>query len=148
MPIFYYQFLSSGKVARILFTKNLVCYTDAMTAEERIASLEDQLTQALEQLRITQEELAVAYQRIEEWEKQKTPPAGFVKANGKKPPEQGKKKRKKRAAQYNRARRREVPTQVVEHGIRHCPVCANALGGISVARRRQVIELPPLPPSR
>jgi len=117
-----------------------------MTAEERIASLEDQLTQALEQLRITQEELAVAYQRIEELEKQKTPPAGFVKANGKKPPEQGKKKRKKRAAQYNRARRREVPTQVVEHGIRHCPVCANALGGISVARRRQVIELPPPPP--
>ena len=64
----------------------------------------------------------------------------------KKPTEQGKKKRKKRDAQYNRARRREAPTQVVEHRIRHCPVCANALGGISVARRRQVIELPSPPP--
>lgn len=116
-----------------------------MTAEERIASLEERLTQALEQLRVTQEELAVAYQRIEELEKQKTPPPAFVKANVKKPPEQGK-KRKKREAQYNRARRREAPTQVVEHRIRHCPVCANALGGISVARRRQVIELPPPPP--
>ena len=116
-----------------------------MTAEERIASLEERLTQALEQLRVTQEELAVAYQRIEELEKQKTPPPAFVKANVKKPPEQGK-KRKKRDAQYNRARRREAPTQVVEHRIRHCPVCANALGGISVARRRQVIELPPPPP--
>ena len=117
-----------------------------MTAEERIASLEEQLTQALEQLRITQEELAVAYQRIEELEKQKTPPPGFVKANVKKPAEEGKKKRKKREAQYNHARRREAPTQVVEHRIRHCPVCANALGGISVARRRQVVELPPPPP--
>lgn len=113
-----------------------------MTAEERIASLEEQLTQALEQLRVTQEELAVASQRIEELEKQKTPPA-FVKANVKKPAEEGKKKRKKRDVQYNRARRREAPTQVVEHRIRHCPVCANALGGISVTRRRQVIELPP-----
>lgn len=117
-----------------------------MTAEERIASLEEQLTQALEQLRITQEELAVAYQRIEELEKQKTPPPGFVKANVKKPAEEGKKKRKKREAQYNHARRREAPTQVVEHRIRHCPVCAHALGGISVARRRQVVELPPPPP--
>jgi transposase len=117
-----------------------------MTAEERIASLEERLTQALEELRVTQEELAVAYQRIEELEKQKTPPPAFVKANVNKPAEEGKKKRKKRAAQYNRARRREAPTRVVEHRIRHCPVCANALGGISVARRRQVIELPPPPP--
>lgn len=56
-----------------------------MTAEERIASLEDQLNQALEQLRVTQEELAAAYKRIEELEKQKTPPPVFVKANVVKP---------------------------------------------------------------
>ena len=82
-----------------------------------------------------QEQLAVAQKRIEELEKQQTPPA-FVKAEEKQP-------RKKRDGQYNRARRRETPTVVVEHRIKHCPVCANALGGISVARRRQVIELPP-----
>src|SRR5260221_13797153 len=46
-----------------------------MTAEERIASLEEQLKQVLAQLRQTQEELAAAYKRIEELEKQKMPPA-------------------------------------------------------------------------
>ena len=69
-----------------------------MTAEERIASLEAQLSQVLEQLRLTQEEvhraheqLAVASKRIEELEKQKTPPPAFVKANVKKPQEVDKK---------------------------------------------------------
>jgi len=93
------------------------------------------------------EQLAVAQKRIEELEKQKTPPPAFVKANVVKPPVgEEKQQRKKRDAQYNHARRREAPTQVVEHRIKQCPVCASALGGISVARRRQVIELPPPPP--
>ncbi|HYX51273.1 MAG TPA: hypothetical protein VE843_16115 [Ktedonobacteraceae bacterium] len=59
-----------------------------MTAEERIASLEIQLSQVLDQLRLTQEELrqaqeqlAVANKRIEELEKQEAPPPAFVKAN-------------------------------------------------------------------
>ncbi len=88
-----------------------------MRAEERIASLEAQLKQVLEQLRLTQEELrqtqehlVEANRRIEELEKQKTPPAAFVKANVKKPPEGEKKTRKKRDAKHNHARRREKPT--------------------------------------
>ena len=75
------------------------------------------------------EQLAVAQKRIEELEKQKTPPPAFMKANVAKPAVGEKKQRKKRDAQYNHARRREAPTQVVEHRIKHCPVCANALGG-------------------
>jgi transposase len=124
-----------------------------MTAEERIASLEAQLSQVLDQLRLTQEELrqtqehlAVANKRIEELEKQKTPPPTFVKANVKKPQDGDKKQRKKRDPQHNRARRREMPTQIVEHHISTCPMCSSRLGGVSVARRRQVIELPPPPP--
>jgi transposase len=124
-----------------------------MTAEERIASLEAQLSQVLDQLRLTQEELrqtheqlAVANKRIEELEKQKVPPPAFVKANVKKPQDEEKKQRKKRDPQYNRARRREQPTRIVEHHIRTCPTCSSRLGGVSVARRRQVIELPPPPP--
>ena len=120
-----------------------------MTAEERIASLEAQLSQVLEQLWLTQEELrqtqeqlAVASKRIEELEKQKTPPPAFVKANVKKPHDG----QKKRDPQHNRARRREMPTQIVEHHISTCPMCSSRLGGVSVARRRQVIELPPPPP--
>ena len=145
-----------------------------MTQEEEIARLKKQLSElverfseVVEQLSKAQEresqqlahvsamqaknqalheQLAVAQKRIEELEKQKTPPPAFVKANVVKPAEEEKQQRKKRDAQYNHARRREAPTRIVEHSIKQCPVCANALGGISVARRRQVIELPSPPP--
>jgi len=96
-------------------------------------------------LRQAHEQLAVAYQRIEELEKQKTPPPAFVKANVKKPQAGEKQPRKKRDPKHNRARRREKPTRTVEHRISTCPMCSSRLGGVSVARRRQVIELPPPP---
>lgn len=138
-----------------------------MTQEEEIAQLKKQLSELVERLSKTearenqllahvsalqaenqalQEQLAVAHHRIEELEKQKTPPPAFVKANVKKRAAEEKQPRKKRDAQSNHARRRETPTVVVEHRIKHCPVCASALGGISVARQRQVIELPAPPP--
>src|SRR2546421_12161002 len=116
-----------------------------MTADERITTLEEQLEQALERVSVLEEQLAAAHKRIEELEKQKTPPPAFAKANVKKPKAGEKKPRKKRAAQHNHGRRREVPTRVVEHCIVSCPVCTNRLGGVSIARRRQVIELPPPP---
>ena len=50
-----------------------------MTAEETIASLEAQLKQALERLGEVTEQLRVAQARIEELEKEKTPPPAFVK---------------------------------------------------------------------
>jgi transposase len=113
-----------------------------MTAEERIASLEEQLKAALEQIRVLQEELAAAHKRIEELEKQKTPPPAFVKANAKKPQEEEKKPRKKRDAKHNHGRARAVPTQIEEHRIVKCPGCDQRLGGISLARVREVIEIP------
>ena len=117
-----------------------------MTADERIATLEEELKQALEQVRLLEEQLAAAHKRIEDLEKQKTPPPAFAKANVKKPEAGEKKPRKKRTAQYNHGRRREVPTRIVEHQILSCPACASRLGGVSVARRRQVIEIAPPPP--
>ena len=116
-----------------------------MTAEETIASLEGQLKEALERLRETQEQLKQAQAQIAELEKQKTPVPSFVKANKKKPKAEEKKPRKKREAQYNRARQRSVPTQIVEHRIVACPDCQLHLGGISLARRREVIDVPPPP---
>jgi DNA repair ATPase RecN len=96
-----------------------------MTAEEMIASLTAQLKEAVErlqevtedlrhtqeQLHQTQEQLHQAQTRLAELEKLKTPQAGFVKANKKKPRAEEKKPRKKRDAQYNRARRRATPTE-------------------------------------
>jgi len=120
---------------------------------EQLSKAQERESQQLAQVSAMQaenqalhEQLALAQKRIEELEKQKTPPPAFVKANVVKPAAGEKKQRKKRDAQYNHARRREAPTRIVEHAIKQCPVCANALGGISVARRRQVIELPSPPP--
>ncbi|MEO7020500.1 MAG: IS66 family transposase [Ktedonobacteraceae bacterium] len=97
-------------------------------------------------MRQTQELLRVALTRIEELEKQKTPPPAFVKADVKKPDTEEKPPRKKRADEHNHGRPRSVPTQIVEHRIVTCPECQLRLGGISVARVREVIDIPPPPP--
>lgn len=91
--------------------------------------------QALEELHLRQEQQPAANQRIKELERLKTPSPVFVK-----PREGQKKQRKKRDTKHNRARRREEPTRIVKHRIESCPVYASRLGGVSVARRRQVIE--------
>ncbi len=111
--------------------------------EEETGQQREQMSTLLVENQALKEQLAAAHHRIEELEKQKTPPPAFVKANQAKGQE--KKARKKRAAQHNHGRRRETPTRSVEHPIRQCPVCGDGLGGVSVARRRQVIELPPAP---
>jgi transposase len=117
-----------------------------MTAEETIASLEAQLKQALERLEEVSEQLRAAQARIEELEKLKTPPPAFVKAK-KKTPEEEKQARKKRDARYNRGRpRSSTPTQIVEHRLLTCPTCQLRLGGISLARCREVIDVPAPPP--
>lgn len=92
------------------------------------------------------EALKQALARIEELEKQKTPPAPFVKANVKKLVAEEKKPRKKREAKHNHGRTRAEPTQIVEHRLVCCPTCGLHLGGMSVARVREVIELPSPPP--
>jgi transposase len=113
--------------------------------EEEAAQLRRENQELQEALKETQELLRVALARIEELEKQKTPPPTFVKADVKKPATEEKKPRKKREAQYNRARKRSVPTHIVEHRIVQCPDCHLRLGGISLARCREVIDVPPPP---
>ncbi len=131
-----------------------------MTAEEPLASVTAQLKEAVaqlqavtedlrqtqEQLKQTQKQLHEAQRRIAALEKLKTPPASFVKANQKKPPAEEKKSRKKREVQYKRARRRGTPTHIVEHRIVQCPDCHLRLGGISLARVREVMDVPAPPP--
>ena len=92
-----------------------------------------------------QSNCSVAQARIEELEKLKTPPPAFVKAEQKQPPEE-QQTRKKRDAKYNRARPRSTPTQIVEHRLVNCPECQLRLGGISLARSREIIDVPPPPP--
>jgi hypothetical protein len=59
-----------------------------------------------------------------------------------------KKTRRQRAAEQNAGRKRETPTEVQQHALERCPDCQYPLRGHSIARRRQVIELPTLPPVR
>src|SRR5260370_38886233 len=117
-----------------------------MTAEETVASLEARLKQTLERLDEVTEQLRVAQARIEELEQLKTPPPAFVKANKKNQPEEQKQARKKRDARHDRARPRSTPTQIVEHRLANCPECQLRLGGISLARSREIIDVPPPPP--
>ena len=113
-----------------------------MTEEEAL-QLRKEKQEMREALKQTQELLRVALTRIDELEKQKTPPPAFVKADVKKAAPEEQKPRKKRAAQHNQARRRSLPTHIVEHHLAACPECDLRLGGISLARCREVIDLPP-----
>jgi transposase len=122
-----------------------------MTEEEarQLRKENQELHEALQQM---QDLLRVALARIEELEKQvedleklKTPPA-FVKENVKKPAAEEKQPRKKREAKHNHGRPRSAPTEIVEHRIVTCPDCQLRLGGISLARVREVIDIPPPPP--
>jgi hypothetical protein len=145
-----------------------------MTTDEQVAWLKEQLDQVVaeliqtqEELRLTKEELQATHEtlqrtraelqstqeaegaaqvRIAQLEKVKTPLPAFLKENKKKPQAQEKKPRKKREARHNHARKRSaVPTQIVEHRIVECPDCHLRLGGISLARCREVIDVPPPP---
>src|ERR1700694_3201346 len=109
-----------------------------MTEEEAL-QLQKENQELREALKQAQEQLRVALGRIEELEKQKTPKPSFVKANKKKLPEQEQKVRKKREAKHNRARPRSAPSVIVEHRVLNCPTCDLRLGGISLARVREVI---------
>jgi hypothetical protein len=112
-----------------------------MTEEEAL-QLRKENQELRDALKQTQGLLHMALARIEELEKQKTPPPAFVKANKQKPQEDEKKARKKREAKHNRARSRSAPTQIIEHRVVNCPECDLRLGGISLARVREVIDIP------
>lgn len=116
-----------------------------MNQQEEIERLRAENQELREELAQVKEALRLALARIEELEKQREPPE-FVKANVKKRPAEEKKPRKKREGKHHRGRKRAVPTQVVEHRLVECPDCHLRLGGISLARVREVIELPELQP--
>ena len=115
-------------------------HTALLTDHERLTSHLMTLQAQVEELTAA---LAAAQTRIQELEAKKTPPPTFVKANG---PERPKQPRKKRAPEHNHARRREMPTQIVEHRLERCQECQGRLSGVHVGRRRQVVDLPPPPP--
>jgi transposase len=109
----------------------------ALQAENQM--LREELALLHEQNASLQAQLTAALARIAELEKKPPDPPAFVKPNT---PKRERLPRKKRKAEHNRARRLEPPTRIEQHALEHCPDCGLHLKGGTLARRRQVIELP------
>jgi transposase len=112
-----------------------------MRLEEEVVALRAEVQVLRQRMATLQEELETAQERIAELEGGKKRPPSFAKANKSRGTE-AKPPRRKRKAEHNRARRREVPTRVVSHAEERCADCGCKLYGDSIARRRQVIDLP------
>jgi len=126
-----------------------------MTHEEALALIEELrrhnalLEAQNDDLRAQNTVLAVRVreleQRVRDLEAVKTPPPPWAKGNRPKPETPASMTRKKRTSEHDHGRRRSTPTRIVQHAYERCPDCAYALRGTSVARRREVIELPLTP---
>jgi transposase len=115
----------------------MVAELDALQAET--VALRQEVLSLREQNAALQAQLAAALARIAELENRPPEPPAFVKPNTPKPERQP---RKKRNPEHNRARRLETPTRIHQHALDCCPDCGLHLHGGTLARRRQVIELP------
>ena len=113
--------------------------TDAAALQAENQALRQEVASLREQNATLQAQLAAALTRIAELENRPKDPPPFVKADT---PKRERKPRRKRKPEHNRARRLETPTRVEQHALEHCPDCGLRLHGGTLARRRQVIDLP------
>jgi transposase len=112
-----------------------------MTLEEEVIALRGEVASLKEELA---QALAANAQLREELARYRSEQPSFVKPNTPKPKDQARKQpRRKRAKNQNGARRRETPTQTIQHKVEQCPDCRYPLQHPQLALRRQVIELPP-----
>jgi len=104
-----------------------------------VAELRQQVKDLEEALGQLESEMEDARAAIERGKKGRP---SWVKPN--KPRREGSKKpRCKREGAANKARRREEPTRVVEHGLERCPGCNYPLSRRKVAHVHQVVDIPP-----
>lgn len=119
-------------------------------AQGRIAELEAEvaaLRAMIEQLREENVVLRTENEALRQGEGRKSTPT-FIKPNThKEKRDRPRKTRRQRAAEQSAqaVRRREAPTEIRRHALERCPDCGYVLRGESVARRRQVIDLPVMP---
>ncbi len=120
-----------------------------MTLEEEVGRLRaenrwlrEQNALLSQQVTVLREENTLLGQRVAELEQGDKHPPAFVKPD--KPKCGGPRApRRKRGAEHNRGRKREGRvTRRREHALERCPDCGYRLRGKSVARRRQVLDLP------
>jgi transposase len=106
------------------------------TLEEEVMQLRAELAEA----RALIAELRAELDRVRN---EKADPPPFIKPNTPKSKSSADKQlRRKRAKEQNGARRRDTPTQTIQHKVEHCPTCAYPLRHARLAGQRQVVELP------
>ncbi len=113
-----------------------------MTLEEENAQLRQANAALQTEVTRLQDVVTTLEAQLAELRQPKPPP--FVKPN--KPAPTSKRPRKKRDPVHNHGRPRATPTEVRTHAYDTCPTCAYPLRGESIARRREVLDLPPPPP--
>jgi hypothetical protein len=115
-----------------------------MRPEEEVVALRAEVGSLKEQVA---QLLAVNAQLQAQLDKYQSDPPSFIKLSTPKPKDHAQKKsRRKRVKEQNGARQRETPTHTVEYRLQQCPDCAYPLRHPTLAKRRQVIELPPPAP--
>lgn len=116
-----------------------------MTLEEEVVEL--RAANAALQAEVTRLQTVVATleAQIATLQQDKTAPP-FVKPNKPRPDPAHKRPRQKRDPVHNHGRPRATPTEIRTHAYDSCPSCAYPLTGSSIARRREVLDLPPPPP--
>lgn len=123
--------------------EDLIGITDALHIQN--ALLRQQVAQLEEERDADKARIAVLETRIAELEALKTPPPPWAKANRPTRDKPEGQTRKTRDATHNHGRRKMTPTHIVQHALARCPECDYALRGASIARRREVIDLPQAP---
>ncbi len=115
--------------------------------EDELAQLRAENAALRQQVAELTRRLAAALDRIADLEAQlnQRPPSASPPVKAATAPRPSK-ARKKRPPHHNHGRRCSPPTRVVQHALERCPDCHYRLRGSSIARRRQVIDLPPPPP--
>jgi transposase len=117
----------------------MIAGQDAPALQAENDALRHEVATLREQVAQLQAQLAAAHARIAELENQPPAPPAFVKAQT---PKRARKPRRKRKPEHNHARRLESPTRIEQHVLERCPDCGQRLHGGTLARRRQVIEIP------
>lgn len=116
-----------------------------MNSDEEVARLREELAKAQALIAHLQAELEGLRKQLAEHDHDNV--SFSVKPNTTKSKDKaGKQPRRKRAKEHNGARRRDTPTQTVQHKFEQCPTCAYPLRHARLTGRRQVIELPPPQP--
>src|SRR4051794_19017563 len=110
-----------------------------MTSDEELAALRTE-NSAL-RAEVTHLQQVVTGLEAQLTDLRRPPPPPFVKPNQTSPGPA--RPRQKRPSQQNHGRRRSPPTEVRPHAYDACPDCGYTLRGRSIARRREVLDLPP-----